>query len=80
MLLYIEVYKMAFTEHNTLRLQIEPPKFKCDSVIGKNIEDPLPDTALFMTLMESASSGKTSLMINMLIKDGMYKSVSIMSI
>ncbi len=64
---------MAFTEHNTSRLHIEPPEFKCDSVIGKNIEDPLPNTAFFMALMGSAGSGKTSLMVNMLTKDGMYK-------
>ena len=69
-----------FTEHNTSRLLIEPLEFKFDSVIGKNIEDPLPNTAFFMTLMGSAGSGKTSLMVNMLTNDGMYKNVSIVSI
>lgn len=64
---------MAFTEHSTSRLQIEPPEFKCDSTIGKDVEDPLPNTAFFMALMGSAGSGKTSLMINFLTKDGMYK-------
>ena len=64
---------MAFTDHNTSHHQIEPPEFKCDSVIGKHIEDPLPNTAFFMALMGSASSGKTSLMKNMLTKDGIYK-------
>ena len=39
----------------------------------KNIEDPLPITAFFMALMGSAGSGKTTLMVNMLTKDGMYK-------
>jgi hypothetical protein len=39
----------------------------------ENLEDPLPNTAIFMALMGSAGSGKTSLMVNMLTKDGMYK-------
>ena len=64
---------MAFTEHATSRLQVEPPEFKCDAVIGKDIEEPLPKAAFFMALMGSAGSGKTSLMVNLLTKDGMYK-------
>jgi len=64
---------MAFTEHITSRLLIEPLEFKCDSVIGKNIEDPLPNTISFMALMGPTCSGNTSLMVNMLTKDGMCK-------
>lgn len=64
---------MSFTEHHTSKLAIEPPVFKCDATIGKDIEEPLPNTAFFMALMGSAGSGKTSLMVNMLTKDGMYK-------
>lgn len=57
------------------KLTVEAPKFKCDSVIHKQIEDPLPNTAFAMALIGSAGSGKTSLMVNMLTSLDMYKHV-----
>lgn len=54
-------------------LRVQPPEFKCDSVISKNIKEPLPNTAFAMALIGSAGSGKTSLMVNMLTDANMYK-------
>lgn len=54
-------------------LHVEPPEFKCDDILGKNIEYPLPNTAFAMALIGSAGSGKTSLMVNMLTHKQMYK-------
>lgn len=64
---------MSFQEHHTSKLAVAPPKFKCDSILGKNVEDPLPNAAFFMALLGSAGSGKTSLMVNFLTQPGMYK-------
>lgn len=60
-------------EVHSSKLVVEAPKFKCDSVISKQIEEPLPNTAFAMALIGSAGSGKTSLMINMLTSQQMYK-------
>lgn len=64
---------MSFQEHHTSRLAVQAPEFKCDSLIGKNVEEPLPNTAFFMALLGSAGSGKTSLMVNFLTHPMMYK-------
>lgn len=64
---------MKFTEHRTSDLAVVPPTFVCDQPISKNIKEPLPQTAHFSALVGSAGSGKTSLMVNMLTSDGMYK-------
>lgn len=65
---------MKFTETENTKLIVKPPEFLCDRPISENIQPPLPKTAHFASLMGSAGSGKTSLMINMLTSKGMYKS------
>eukprot|EP00951_Prasinocladus_malaysianus_P012523 scaffold93405_cov28-Prasinocladus_malaysianus.AAC.7 len=64
---------MKFVEHKNTDLAVNPPVFKCDEPISNKIKEPLPKTAHFSALIGSAGSGKTSLMINMLTSDGMYK-------
>ena len=55
------------------KIQMRPSKFKCDVCIHKQIEFPLPDRSFFMTIIGSAGSGKTSLMVNMLRSPHAYK-------
>lgn len=55
------------------KIRMRPPKFKCDKCIRENIEYPLPDRSFFMTIIGSAGSGKTSLMVNLLRSPQMYK-------
>lgn len=55
------------------KIVMKPPRFKCDTRISPQIEYPLPDKSFFMTLIGSAGSGKTSLMVNMLRSPQMYK-------
>lgn len=62
-----------FKEIANTKLHVDPPEFCCDNIISETIEEPLPNTAFFMGLMGSAGSGKTSLMVNLLTMDGMYK-------
>lgn len=50
-----------------------PPRFKCDTSIHEQIEYPMPKRSFFMTVIGSAGSGKTSLMVNMLRSPQMYK-------
>lgn len=64
---------MRFTEVNNPQLQVEAPQFKCDRPIGKNVKEPLPNKAFACALIGSAGSGKTSLMVNMLTNENMYK-------
>eukprot|EP00873_Tetraselmis_striata_P012345 jgi/Tetstr1/432609/TSEL_021978.t1 len=54
------------------KIVMKPPKFKCDVKIHPQIQSPLPDKSFFMTLIGSAGSGKTSLMVNMLRSPQMY--------
>ena len=60
-------------EHQNKDLCVHPPEFLCDKPISDKIKDPLPNTAHFAALIGSAGSGKTSLMVNFLTSDGMYK-------
>lgn len=62
-----------FSILNTSELQVDPPVFNCDQVISKNIAEPLPNTAFFMSIIGSAGSGKTSILLNMLSKKEMYR-------
>jgi hypothetical protein len=63
-----------FTEvQNNSGLVIDPPKFKCDRPIGKNVLEPLPNTSFACAIIGTAGSGKTSLLINMLTQEHMYK-------
>ena len=64
---------MGFSEIQNPVLKVEPPQFKCDRPIGKNVKEPLPNKAFAAALIGSAGSGKTSLMINMLTNEHMYK-------
>lgn len=64
---------MRFVEHRNSELRVSAPAFKCDEPISTSIKDPLCKTAHFYALIGSAGSGKTSLMVNMLTSDGMYK-------
>lgn len=64
---------MKFSEIENKSLVVKPPVFVCDRPISDDIQDPLPKLAHFASLMGSAGSGKTSLMINMLTSKGMYK-------
>lgn len=64
---------MHFTEVVNNQLKVVAPVFKCDKTIGKNVKEPLPNTAFAASIMGSAGSGKTSLMVNMLTDENMYK-------
>lgn len=64
---------MQFAEVPNKELKLEPPQFKCDRPIGKNVKEPLPNKAFAAAIIGSAGSGKTSLMINMLTNENMYK-------
>ena len=55
------------------KIEIKPPRFKCDTCISPQIEYPLPDRSFFMLIIGSAGSGKTSLRINMLRSPQMYR-------
>lgn len=63
------------TEVQNPDLKIEPPVFKCDAVLSPQIKEPLPNTAFAIMLIGSAGSGKTSLMMNMLQDENMYRQV-----
>lgn len=54
---------------------IRPPEFKCDHPLGKNVKEPVPNTAFFWALCGSAGSGKTSLMVYLLSNKDCYRKV-----
>ena len=54
-------------------IRMKAPKFKCDVCIHNQIEYPLPDRSFFMTIIGSAGSGKTSLMVNLLRSPQAYR-------
>lgn len=64
---------MRFRVQERSKLEVIPPKFKCDAPIHKQIEPPLPNTPFFMAIIGSAGSGKTSLMINLMTSRQAYK-------
>lgn len=62
-----------FREIRNTDLSVNPPKFLCDQIISPNIRDPLPNTAFFSAVMGPPGSGKTSLVVNFLTEEGMYR-------
>ncbi len=52
---------------------LDPPEFSCDRPISKQIVPPLQCTSFFLTIMGSAGSGKTSMLINLLMSPQAYK-------
>lgn len=64
---------MRFSEVSNPQLHVDAPVFKCDRPIGKHVKEPLPNKAFAAALIGSAGSGKTSLMVNLLTNENMYK-------
>ena len=67
--------KRGFKIINKSPLHIDPPEFSCDRKLGKNVQEPLPNQAFFMSIVGSAGSGKTSFAINLLTRRDMYNKV-----
>jgi len=51
----------------------KPPEFSCDNPIHKQIVPSFPCTPLFLTIAEFAGSGKTSMLVNLLMNPHVYK-------
>ncbi len=55
------------------KLQLHSPEFTCDRPIHKQVEPPLPNCPFFMSIIGSAGSGKTSMMVNLPTSTRAYK-------
>lgn len=64
---------MRFTIDKQSEFKVKAPGFLCDRVIHEQIVDPLPKTPFFMSIIGSAGSGKTSMLINLLTSRQAYK-------
>jgi hypothetical protein len=60
---------------NPNAIDLKPPKFNCDSPLGKHIVKPFPDCYSFIVLVGAARSGKTSCLINMFREKNIYNRV-----
>lgn len=65
---------MRITEYDN-DLTWSPPPLTCDVPISKQIREPLPNTAFFMSFCGAAGSGKTSAAIGWLVHPEMYHKV-----
>ncbi len=54
---------------------LNPPEFSSDRPIQNQIVPPLPCTPCFMTIIGSARSGKTSMLVNLLPSAQAYKKI-----